>query len=818
MEHEVKYSVLSSDRELTTDKARILNYLSQGIKVILFGTRKDMSFPKSDFLKYADIRLLQFYAVGEDCPSVTIYDGYMNSDEFNVITALSNDAGGFNLEQYVIEHHAADNNMIVEAGAGTGKTTVMIDRILFLLHTVPDLMPQDIGMITFTNDATQHMKHKIQQELMKRFKATGHPRYTLLLENCANLRIQTIDSFSSNFISEFGSSIGYGSKVSIRGYKYEKKKLLLEVLNDLFSDPNKSVEKNLGLNLRDLEKLILDFWEKLEQIGLSDNDIALIDWGMPENQDSEILHRTVSSVFGELCTRYNKLKAQNDAIEVNDIVRTLDAILSSGVVPTLKSHPLKYLFVDEFQDSDNSQIRTIAWMQKNQNLNLFVVGDVKQSIYRFRGAVDTAFEKLKGYLDNYTVFQLNRNYRTSGDILLQLDPVFRNWEQRNLLDYGNTLAPQRHHAGIFRVQPVLKQEWFIRPRTIQLIRECLDDCIAVAERNGTKNDKTQRVTVLTRTNRQLQKISEWCSEAGIPCYIRQEGTFFTSRAVLDFFALIKAYTFPSAPSCLTDCILSPYFCKAIDLESLKAYTPGSREQIAFLHEIMEELQWSEFLKKFRIKPIISVLDEIIETAKPAYNFAKIRKAELEQDGTWSEVERETQLRMEVKQYMANLDKLMTLLRSSFSGQMTDLYSIYSYLKLNIATNKTEDEVDISDQAGINYIHGLTVHRAKGLEFDTVIIPFTERMYRKDVDTEIIFDETIRPVRVGWCKAEWDDKYRNHVISQKCNNYYSECVNREYSDMDREEARLLYVALTRSIRRLECFVTDPGIHNWAGLLE
>ena len=215
---------------------------------------------------------------------------------------------------------------------------------------------------------------------------------------------------------------------------------------------------------------------------------------------------------------------------------------------------------------------------------------------------------------------------------------------------------------------------------------------------------------------------------------------------------------------------------------------------------------------------MAVINEITNESQPAVRFAEIRRSILKKSGNWEEDNLESQIKAEVLQYKADTDKLLTVLRSHFSGQMVDLYTLFSFLKLNIATNHNEDEPDISDSVGIKSLYGLTVHKAKGLEFDTVIIPFTYREYRREVDTEILLDETENPCRAGWSSVIWRDKYHNEIESQKKNSYYSDCVTKEFRDVDREEARLLYVAMTRCIRRLECFVTDPKPHNWAGLLE
>ena len=149
--------------------------------------------------------------------------------------------------------------------------------------------------------------------------------------------------------------------------------------------------------------------------------------------------------------------------------------------------------------------------------------------------------------------------------------------------------------------------------------------------------------------------------------------------------------------------------------------------------------------------------------------------------------------------------------------MASLYHIYNFLQIHFLTDKTEDEPDISGEMDCECVYGMTVHKAKGLEFDTVFLPFTHRTFRKDVNTELLLDESVDPPVVGWCKIISAQGWKE-VLDQQCNDHYERCLIKEFDDIDREEARLLYVALTRAIRRLECFVIGNNPHSWANMLE
>ncbi|MBB6621766.1 UvrD-helicase domain-containing protein, partial [Proteus mirabilis] len=88
----------------------------------------------------------------------------------------------FNAAQYRVEHCAESEHIVVKASAGTGKTTVMIDRILYLMHMVPGLQMSDIYMITFTNEATNQMNRRLQEVLFKKYALTKNKRYLNWLE------------------------------------------------------------------------------------------------------------------------------------------------------------------------------------------------------------------------------------------------------------------------------------------------------------------------------------------------------------------------------------------------------------------------------------------------------------------------------------------------------------------------------------------------------------------------------------------------------------------------------------------------------------
>jgi len=768
----IKYSVLSSDCEVIK-KTDIDSLLADGIKVLFFGESAEVTKLESGREKYKKAKLLQTYVVN-NAPIITVIDGDTSSvqKDFDLL-AKATDA--FNREQYDIEHASSNINMIIEAGAGTGKTTVMVDRILFLLHTVPGLEPCDIGMITFTNEATQNMKHKIQEVLLTRYRATHNPKYLGLMESGNDFNIKTIHAFSKDMIAELGTALGYGKGMKIRGFKNEKREIILDILNDLFGKSNHRVETELGLKTYEIENLVMKFWARMNNLGLLDSEILSLDWGDAVDDSSEALHNTLKGVFREINEKYDEVKKLNDAITVEDIVRELKQILSESKNLVMKSHPLKYLFVDEFQDSDNAQIQTLAWLYgyNRPNMKLFVVGDIKQSIYRFRGAVETAFMKLEDELkkfasDGIVHYPLLKNYRTADTILDRLDPIFESWGKQGLLNYDTKLIAQAGvTAGRVKFNAIPEKQRGVE--IAETIKKCLADSekkrLEYEKLNGKEKDFI--VTVLTRTNFQLADIEAICAKQAIPCYIKKEGTFYNSAAVKDFLTMVKAYLFSTSSDALFDYAMSSYVECDIDLKELRKIN-SSEEKMLFLRRVLSHTQYPDYLKDFRLRPALACLNDIIENLKPIKGYLRQRKGVLISQGDWSDDELNTQLAIDANQYSANLDKLMQILRDHFGGQIASLYNIYNFIVLHMNTDTSEDDADLPSDTKVDCLHGMTVHKSKGLEFDTVIISYTHRTYRRDKMTEILLDDSSRPYKIGWSNVKREKEFPYDVISEHKN--------------------------------------------------
>lgn len=270
---EPKYSILLCNQSLAEYKNRISEWLHSGIKVFWFGSRSEVEELKSQHADFAKEFLLQAYAVYFHQACVII-DG---NDRANTLSLLEKACPMFNAAQYRVEHCQADEHIVVQASAGTGKTTVMIDRIMFLMHTVPDLQMSDIFMITFTNDATNQMNLRLQEMLMKRFHLTGNLRYFRWVEEQSQMNISTIHSFAYSMLKEYGIGQSFTRHLAIRNFRYERKELIKDMMEEHTRD-TQSIRSQVGFPLYKANSLVDKYWEGFAKLGISHRDMESMDW------------------------------------------------------------------------------------------------------------------------------------------------------------------------------------------------------------------------------------------------------------------------------------------------------------------------------------------------------------------------------------------------------------------------------------------------------------------------------------------------------------------------------------------------------------
>ena len=357
--------------------------------------------------------------------------------------------GGLNLAQYEVVHAAADSDVVVSAGAGTGKTETMSERIVYLLATgagrstgegeePQDLRADEIALITFTRESASEMRHRIARTLLLRrrlCRSCALPVLAWMLQ-LARADISTIHSFAKRVISAGGGAVGLGPEARVARRTLEVQdaiqRALSERLVELIDRHHEAVPAAY-----EWQRHVLAVWEALENNGVDllgvagPSGIDDVDWGAAPNgalgqEVVDLTRSVVENAAASLAATY----LRDQTLPTNALVPAATAVLRSSPTPQVRAY--RHLFVDEFQDTDAGQMDLILDVRERIGAWLFVVGDVKQGIYRFRGAEGNAFKELDDRvvdrrLPKPRTFNLTRNFRSGQRLLDSLHPWFAEW-------------------------------------------------------------------------------------------------------------------------------------------------------------------------------------------------------------------------------------------------------------------------------------------------------------------------------------------------------------------------------------------------------
>ncbi len=810
------YSVLFFHEELSEYYDRIEVWLKKGIRIFWFGSDAEIGRLKSAFGSFADAFFLQAFSL-EQIPNherlvkMVIVDGQGITEDpmkCNVLDWLDAHLPAFNVAQYRVEHCREEENIVVKASAGTGKTTVMIDRILYLMHTVPGLNMSDIYMITFTNEAANQMNDRLQAMLLKKYSLTKNQKYLTWLEQQSQMHISTIDSLAYDLFRRFGAGVGFGRDLRIQPLEKERKTIIKDLLSEELSE-RRSIFAQVGMSYSQAARLIDDYWKEITRKGYTIREILDRDWGNGgTDQAAANFQRIFKAVLEQFEEQYRQVKMDSNAISINDLFfdfghYLLDERLDCGGLE------MKYLFVDEFQDTDATQIRTFARLVQKLGAGLFAVGDAKQSIYGFKGATDEAFEILDEAMGgNVTYYSLRNNYRTCKNLMEIMEQYFFAWSREGLLRYEEGVRPFNPDRGVVEME-YIENKNSIPTQTVEAIRLALMDLEEDILSGYKKVSEKTKVAVLVRGNPKAAEIAEWCRLGGMTVVLNSDSPFFLSRAVRDFYAMISSFLFPDQPLYLYQYFMTPYAdlngeLSLTEMERLE----GDKEALnAYLHQFPAYDTWQSYQKKFRLKPVLSVIKDMVNQESLIERFIAMDKGNMTGD-RWTEAKKNKQALIDAKRYRMNLDKLMEMIRQRTNGEFTSLYDIYVYLSLMIAANREEMEPDIDMVDDYTSVYIMTVHKSKGLEFDTVVMPAMNGRLIPGERTGILINDR----KAAWC-------YRKDASSQMSSTWYQELREEAIRKGIEEETRMLYVAMTRAVNKLVMLVNDWTMYeSWSSLIR
>ena len=276
-------------------------------------------------------------------------------------------------EEQLAPVYDTEGQILVLAGAGSGKTRVLTHRISYLLDE-KGVEGYNILAITFTNKATREMLERVEN-------ITGR----------SDVWVSTFHSFCAKILRFEIEKLGYTSNYSIF----------------TSSDSTRLINRILkALNVEEKEsKIIKSHISNVKNMGVNIDEYCLAIGG----KNSELVR--------EVYIRYEKELKENNALDFDDLLlKTVELFRKYPEVLEKYQERFKYIHIDEFQDTNKIQLLLVR-MLAFKHQNLFVVGDDDQSIYGWRGAEVGNILNFKKYYPDCKIYKLQRNYRSTQNIL-----------------------------------------------------------------------------------------------------------------------------------------------------------------------------------------------------------------------------------------------------------------------------------------------------------------------------------------------------------------------------------------------------------------
>lgn len=584
-----------------------------------------------------------------------------------------------------------DGPVLVLAGAGSGKTTVLTKRVAYLLEE-KNINPYNILAITFTNKAAQEMKHRID---------------AIVSRDISGMVVSTFHSMCARFLRIDADKIGYNGSFTI----YD-------------TDAALQIIKKL-LQTHEIDTKIMTPKGCAAHISAAKNAMA-------KTSASEVFFDRCGFYAEKMLEIYNeynlKLKSEN-AMDFDDLLLNMLKLLNeSEEARTYYQNRFKYVMVDEYQDTNSVQYQLVRILSGKHG-NLFVVGDDDQSIYAWRGAdVRNILDFEKDY-PKAKVIKLEQNYRSHSKILDAANAVIKKANERKdkTLWSSKTIGEL---PKVFCAPDEYREAEFIAYRIAQM-----------KEQGKAYSD----FAVLYRTHTQSRAIEEKMRTYSIPYHIYGGISFYDRKEIKDILAYLYIIDNPDADTSLLRIINVPK--RGIGdatIDKLTAYAAANN--ISLLEAIFASDSFITGAAASRLDTFKRCYARMIDFADEADSIADLINDVYETTGYRAMVEScndaESQARAEHIEELMNSAKGFEQTAEEGNG-LTEFLS-------NIALITS---MDTTDEDGTVTL--MTLHSAKGLEFDTVFMAGMEETLfpsQRSV-TEDKLDEERRLCYVGITRAK-----------------------------------------------------------------
>ncbi len=453
-----------------------------------------------------------------------------------------------------VEHK--DGPCLVLAGAGSGKTKVLTQRIINLIDS--GVSPYNILAITFTNKAAKEMRNRVENEL-------GSITDSIF--------IGTFHSFGLRILRENYIDIGYTSNITILDTD-DAKAIVKRILKENGYDPAKYEIRTI-----------------INKISSAKND------GISPDEYTKLFLNDLDIVIGLVYKEYTKLLKDNNSVDFDDLLlKPVELLKKNKIILEKYQERFKYILVDEYQDTNSIQYE-LCKLLASKYKNIFVVGDANQSIYSFRNADYRNILNFEKDYKNTKVILLEENYRSTNNILKAANSVIKNNSEGKKL---NLWSSKRDGELIdyIRCEDEIKEANFV----INKIKDLVS--------NGYKYSD---IAVLYRTNAQSRVVEDAFVRNNIPHNIIGSYYFYNRKEIKDLIAYLKLIYNPCDSVSLERIINVPK--RGIGAKSIENLRKKATENNISMFDAIDsgkELEFKKMILKLQEFSLNGNLSDLIE--------------------------------------------------------------------------------------------------------------------------------------------------------------------------------------------------------------
>jgi DNA helicase-2/ATP-dependent DNA helicase PcrA len=556
-------------------------------------------------------------------------------------------------QKEAVLHHGSP--LLILAGAGTGKTRVLTERIIYLINSYL-ANPYQILAVTFTNKAAFEMKHRISSKIG---------------DLAQNIWMGTFHSIATRILKRHPEIVGLKADFTIIDSD-DSLRLLKQITTDFNIDSKEFPAKNYQYQIERLK------------------DKALLPQDLSSSHSFERLPK-----FLEVYERYqNRLQALNCADFGDLLLYNLKIFSKSPETLQYYQDKFQHILVDEYQDTNNCQYRWLLHLAGKQQ-NICAVGDDDQSIYSWRGAEIANILRFEKDFLNTKIIRLEQNYRSTSNILKTASHLIKHNQHR----HGKTLWTDGDSGEKIKLLTFMSD---------RMEANGIADIIADLQRRDKIN--LNNIAILVRAGYQTRSFEEMFMSNGLPYRIIGGLKFYDRKEIKDAIAYLRVVQNSADDLALERIVNLPK--RGLGEAGLEKLMNKARDERSSLFSAIKRTVADGELKgksKQAIADLINNLEKW-QGLIPLISLSDLAKQILEDSGYIQMWQNE-----KTPDAAARVENLQ-----EFAGSLAEFDSLAAFLD-HVSLVSGDEKID-RDKEMVNI---MTVHSAKGLEFETVFIPGLE---------------------------------------------------------------------------------------------